>query len=68
MTFDDVMARLQSQSSPDLLARNAKNGAGSVPMGEICAVAKAVKSDQALGLPLWAAGNVDARLVAILIL
>ena len=35
MTFDDVMTRLADLSSPDLLARNASNGGGSVPMGDI---------------------------------
>ena len=68
MTFDDVMARLADLSSQDLLARNASNGGGSVPMGDIRAVAKAIKSDHALGQRLWATGQVDARLVALLIL
>jgi 3-methyladenine DNA glycosylase AlkD len=68
MTVDEVMARLASVSSPDLLARNAKNGAGSVPMGDIRTIAKAIKTDHPLGQNLWATGNVDARLVALLIL
>ncbi len=68
MIFEDVMARLTSLSNPDLLARNAANGGGSVPMGDLRALAKAIKTDQALGLRLWASGDVDARLVAILIL
>lgn len=68
MTFDDVMARLAGLSSPDLLARNAVNGGGSVPMGDLRTLAKAIKTDHALGQQLWATGNVDARLVALLIL
>lgn len=68
MTLDEVMARIAAHSSPDLLARNARNGAGSVPMGDIRVIAKAIKSDHALGQALWATGNVDARLVALLIL
>lgn len=68
MTLDDVMSRLADLSSPDLLARNAANGGGSVPMGDLRAIAKAIKSDHALGHRLWATGNVDARLVALLIL
>lgn len=68
MTFDDVMARLASLSNPDLLARNVTNGAGSVPMGDIRILAKAIKTDHALGLRLWATENVDARLVALLIM
>lgn len=68
MTLDEVMQRLSALSNPDLLARNARNGAGSVPMGDIRVIAKAIKSDHALGQALWATGNVDARLVALLIL
>ena len=68
MTFDDVMTRLTALSNRDLLARNASNGAGSVPMGDLRTLAKAIKTDHALGLQLWATGDVDARLVAILIL
>ncbi len=68
MTVDEVMARLNGLSDPALLARNVKNGAGSVPMGDIRALAKATKADHALGLQLWATGNVDARLVALLVM
>ena len=67
MTFDAVMTRLAALSSPDLLARNASNGGGSVPMGDLRALAKAIRTDHALGQQLWATGQVDARLVALLI-
>lgn len=68
MTLDDVMTRIAALSSPELQARNARNGAGSVPMGDLRNLAKQIKADHALGQALWASGNVDARLVALLVL
>jgi 3-methyladenine DNA glycosylase AlkD len=39
-----------------------------VRMGDIRTIAKAIKANPALGLQLWATGNVDARFLATLIL
>jgi 3-methyladenine DNA glycosylase AlkD len=51
---------------------NLRNGAGEaqfgVKLGDIREIAKPIKTDHVLGLDLWATGNVDARLLAILIL
>lgn len=68
MTLDDVMARLNGLADPALALRNARNGAGAVPLGDLRKVAKEIKADHPLALQLWATGNVDARLVAILVM
>ena len=72
MTPDQALARLQAKSHPETWARNERNGAQGrqfgVMMGDIRAVAKDIKTDQALALTLWDTGNIDARLLAILIL
>lgn len=51
---------------------NARNGAPDnqfgVPLGDIRALAKKIKADHALALKLWGTGNVDAQLLATLIL
>lgn len=71
MTLDKVMVRLQSLSEPAVFARNEKNGAAGaqfgVPLGDIRTLAKAIKINPALAQQLWATGNVDARLLAVLI-
>jgi len=50
---------------------NARNGAPEnqygVKMGDIRAIAKSIKINHELGLELWASGNVDAMLLATLI-
>ena len=72
MTLDEALARLKSHSHAETHARNEKNGAQGqqfgVMMGDIRAVAKAIKSDHALALQLWDTGIVEARLLAILIM
>lgn len=68
MTLDDVMARLNGLADPALALRNARNGAGAVPLGDLRKVAKEIKANHPLALQLWATGNVDARLVAILVM
>ncbi len=68
MTLDDVMTRLNDLADPALALRNARNGAGAVPLGDLRKVAKEIKANHPLALQLWATGNVDARLVAILVM
>lgn len=66
------MSRLESLGSEKTRAANAKNGAGAnqfgVRMGDLRALAKEIKVDHALGLELWGTGNVDAMLLAILVM
>ena len=72
MTPDETLTRLRALSDESTRARNEKNGAGSdqfgVRLGDIRGLAKEIKADHDLALELWETGNVDARLLAILLL
>ena len=51
---------------------NERNGASGnqfgVPLGDIRKLAKKIKINHELGLELWATGNIDARLLAVLLI
>lgn len=72
MTLKDALAQLKDLGDEKVRARNAKLGAGDkqfgVPMGGIRKVAAKIKRDHALAMALWDTGNLDARLLAILVL
>lgn len=72
MTLDQALAQLKALSNEKMLQMNKKNGAHDnqfgVKLGDIRTVANKIKSDHALGLELWATGNIDARLLATLIM
>jgi 3-methyladenine DNA glycosylase AlkD len=72
MTVKEVLAKLKALGDEKVRARNAKSGAGEnqfgVQMGDIRKVAKSIKADHELGLALWETGNLDARLLAILLI
>ncbi|MBM3457868.1 MAG: DNA alkylation repair protein [Armatimonadetes bacterium] len=72
MTVEEALAELERRGEAKVRALNARNGAPAnqfgVRMGEIRTIAKAIKTDHALGLQLWQTGNADARLLAILLL
>jgi 3-methyladenine DNA glycosylase AlkD len=72
MTVREVLAQLESLGNEKVRARNARSGAGAnqfgVQMGDLRKVAAKIKKDHALGLALWETGNLDARLLAVLIL
>lgn len=72
MTLNEALKQLKALGDEKVRARNAKNGAGDnqfgVPMGGIRSVAKKIKTDHALAIALWETGNVDARLLATLVL
>ena len=72
MTRDEAMARLEALADEKVRTLNIRNGAGEdqfgVKLGDIRKIAAEIKSDHALALELWATGNLDARLLAILIL
>lgn len=71
MNLKQALSRLQQRGNEKVRARNAKNGAGDdqfgVQLGDIRNLAKEIKADHELGLELWGTGNVDARLLAILL-
>lgn len=72
MTVKEVLAKLASLRDEKVVVRNRRNGAGDdqfgVPLGELRKVAAMIKSDHALALELWSTGNLDARLLAILVM
>jgi len=72
MTLENAVAQLKSLGDEKVRARYKKNGAGEeqfgVPLGQIRKVAAKIKTDHQLALALWETGNLDARLLAILIL
>ena len=72
MTVNEILARLKSLGDDARRAHNTKAGAPDnqfgVKLGDIRALAKKIKSDHELPLKLWDTGNVEAQLLATLIL
>lgn len=71
MNLSDALARLESLTDPKTHKRNARLGAVDhygVKLGDIRKVAKQIKMDPDLSRALWASGNIDARLLSILII
>jgi 3-methyladenine DNA glycosylase AlkD len=72
MTVPEILARLRALGDDARRAHNVRAGAPEnqfgVPLGDIRALAKRVKPDHALALRLWATGNLEAQLLAVLAL
>lgn len=72
MNREEALKKLSALGNESVRARNAKLGAGDdqygVPVGEIRKLAKSIKVNHELGLELWETGNVDAMLLAILLI
>src|SRR5687768_4941218 len=72
MTLKETLATLKSLGNEKMFAQNVKNGAGKnqfgVMLGDIRTVANKIKTDHALALELWKIENVEARLLATLII
>lgn len=72
MNLNEALAQLEAVGNETVRARNARNGAGErqfgVKLGDIRNLAKKIKSNHALALALWETGNIDARLLAILLI
>jgi 3-methyladenine DNA glycosylase AlkD len=72
MTLEDALAQLESLGNERVRAHNKKNGAGEnqfgVRLGEIRKLAAKIKSNDQLAIALWKTGNIDARLLAILLI
>ncbi len=72
MTLDEVMSQLKSLSNESVYKHNLKYGAADNQFGvksaDLRAVAKSIKSDLDLAKQLWRTGNVDAMLLATLII
>jgi 3-methyladenine DNA glycosylase AlkD len=72
MTPEAALARLEALGDPRLRTQSHRNGAGDqqfgVRLGDIRKLADEIKADHDLALSLWESGNLDARLLAILLL
>lgn len=70
--LDDILARLEALGNERMREQNRKNGAGDnqfgVRLGDIRKVRAQVKGDHSLAMALWATGNVEARLLATLMI
>ena len=72
MTAKEVLAQLESLGDEKVRKHNTKAGANGnqfgVKMGDIRKIAARIKTDHKLALALWKTGNVDAQLLATLII
>lgn len=72
MTVKEVLAKLKSLGDDARRKHNTKAGAPEnqfgVKLGDIRAIAKKIKTNHELALKLWDTGNVDAQLLATLII
>lgn len=72
MTAQDVMERLKPLGDAKMRAIYVKNGAGEnlfgVKMGDLRAIAKEIKVNHELGSGLWQTGNIDAMMLATLVM
>jgi 3-methyladenine DNA glycosylase AlkD len=72
MTVKEILAQLESLGDEARRKHNAKAGAPDnqfgVKLGDIRALAKKIKTDHDLALKLWETGNVEAQLLATLII
>ena len=68
----EILAQLESLGDAARRAHNVKAGAPDnqfgVKLGDIRAIAKKIKTDHQLALDLWGTGNVEAQLLATLII
>ena len=72
MALKDTLAQLESLGNEKVRAQNRKNGAGDnqfgVRHGDVRKLAAKIKTNHQLAIALWDTGNIDARLVAILLI
>ena len=72
MTLKETLASLKALSNEKMFAHNIKHGAGKnqfgVKLGDIRALGNKIKTNHDLALELWKTENIDARLLATLII
>jgi 3-methyladenine DNA glycosylase AlkD len=72
MRVEAIMSALEAAGNPKVRELNVRNGAGDnqfgVKLGDIRTLAKQLKMNPALAAELWATGNADAMLLAVLIM
>lgn len=71
-TLEDTLAQLEALGNEKVRARNGRNGVGEnqfgVQLGDIRKLAAKIATDDELATALWNTGNIDARLLAILLI
>ena len=71
-TLEDTLAQLEALGNETVRARNSRNGVGEnqfgVQLGDIRKLAAKIKTNDQLAAALWETGNIDARLLAILLI
>jgi 3-methyladenine DNA glycosylase AlkD len=71
MTLKEALKQLEKLGNEKVRALNIRNGAGEdqfgVKLGDIRTLAKKIGSNHELALSLWETGNLDARLLATLL-
>lgn len=71
MTFDEAMQKLEALGDEKVQRLNIRNGVGDnqfgVKSGDLRSLAKEIKTDPELSRKLWESGNLDARMLAVLI-
>lgn len=72
MNVGDVMTQLKALGNEKVRELNIRNGAGDnqfgVKLGDLRTIAKGIKINPELAAELWATGNMDAMLLAILLM
>ena len=72
MNLQETLAQLEALGTEKMRAQNAKNGAHDrqygVRLGDLRTLAKKIKTNHDLALALWKTGNIDAQLLAVLLL
>ncbi len=72
MNLQETFTQLEALGQEKRRAHNTRNGAGDnqfgVPLGDLRVLAKKIKTNHELALALWETGNIDARLLAILLI
>jgi len=72
MTLSEALGQLIARGDAKVREYNFRGGAGDnqfgVGLGDIRAVAKEIRTDHALALSLWETGNVEAQLLATLVI
>ncbi|NQX40715.1 3-methyladenine DNA glycosylase AlkD [Pedobacter steynii] len=71
MTVKEILTKLKGLGNESVSTRNLKYGSGDdqfgVKMGDLRTIAKKIKTDHELAKDLWKTGNLEARLLATLI-
>jgi 3-methyladenine DNA glycosylase AlkD len=71
-TLKETLAQLEALGNEKVRALNSRNGAGDnqfgVMLGDIRKLATKIKTNHDLAITLWETGNIDARLLAILLI